>query len=103
MEIKRKNTDTQNIPFIFITAKTERGDLRKGMEMGADDYVTKPFDDIKLLNAIEMRLKKAEVLQQSYAPIDGATQASRTIYTSFITIPTIIKQLPIAPIISCNG
>jgi CheY-like chemotaxis protein len=68
LHLLRKNTDTQNIPFIFITAKTERGDFRKGMEMGADDYVTKPFDDIELLNAIEMRLKKAEVLQQSYAP-----------------------------------
>lgn len=67
LHLLRKNAITQNIPFIFITAKTERGDFRKGMEMGADDYVTKPFDDIELLNAIEMRLKKAEVLQQSYA------------------------------------
>jgi CRP-like cAMP-binding protein len=67
LHLLRKNADTQNIPFIFLTAKTERGDFRKGMEMGADDYVTKPFEDIELLNAIEMRLKKAEVLQQSYA------------------------------------
>ena len=50
------------IPFIFLTAKTERTDLRKGMEMGADDYITKPFEDIELLNAIEIRLKKAEIL-----------------------------------------
>ena len=67
LHLLRKNQDTQNIPFIFLTAKTERGDLRKGMEMGADDYVTKPFDDIELLNAIEVRLKKAEVLQHQYA------------------------------------
>jgi CheY-like chemotaxis protein len=67
LHLLRKNADTQNIPFIFLTAKTERSDFRKGMEMGADDYVTKPFDDIELLNAIEVRLKKAEVLQQNYA------------------------------------
>ena len=39
----------------------------KGMEMGADDYVTKPFEDIELLNAIEIRLKKAEILGNKYA------------------------------------
>ncbi|RYF79742.1 MAG: response regulator, partial [Chitinophagaceae bacterium] len=67
LHLLRKNPDTQNIPFIFLTAKTERSDFRKGMEMGADDYVTKPFEDIELLNAIEVRLKKSEVLQQNYA------------------------------------
>ena len=67
LHLLRKHTETQNIPFIFLTAKTERSDFRKGMEMGADDYVTKPFEDIELLNAIEVRLKKAEVLQQNYS------------------------------------
>jgi CRP-like cAMP-binding protein len=67
LHLLRKNPGTQNIPFIFLTAKTERSDFRKGMEMGADDYVTKPFEDIELLNAIEVRLKKAEVLQQNYS------------------------------------
>jgi len=75
LHLLRKHPDTQNIPFIFLTAKTERGDLRKGMEMGADDYVTKPFDDIELLNAIEVRLKKWDVLQQQYAASpQGLTQ-----------------------------
>src|SRR5215211_377539 len=67
LHLLRKNVDTQNIPFIFLTAKTERSDFRKGMEMGADDYITKPFDDIELLNAVEMRLKKSEILGQNYA------------------------------------
>jgi len=67
LHLLRKNPDTSHIPIIFLTAKTERSDLRKGMEMGADDYVTKPFDEIELLNAVEIRLKKAEVLQQRYA------------------------------------
>jgi CheY-like chemotaxis protein/CRP-like cAMP-binding protein len=71
LHLVRKNPETQNIPFIFLTAKTERIDFRKGMEMGADDYITKPFEDIELLNAIEVRLKKAEILGQNYPA--GAT------------------------------
>lgn len=62
-----KNTETSAIPFIFLTAKAEKLDLRKGMEMGADDYLTKPFDDIELLNAIESRLKKKEIQQTFYS------------------------------------
>lgn len=61
-----KNTETAIIPFIFLTAKTERLDIRKGMEMGADDYLTKPFDDIELLNAIECRLNKQTKQQTFY-------------------------------------
>lgn len=48
------------VPFIFLTAKTDRADMRKGMEMGADDYLTKPFKEVELLKAIESRLKKFE-------------------------------------------
>jgi CRP-like cAMP-binding protein len=66
LHLLRKNTETQFIPFIFLTAKTERSDMRKGMELGADDYITKPFEDIELLNAIELRLKKSEVLSRPY-------------------------------------
>jgi len=68
LHLLRKKPEFQNIPFIFLTAKTERSDLRKGMEMGADDYITKPFEDIELLNAIEARLKKAEILNNKYLP-----------------------------------
>jgi CheY-like chemotaxis protein/CRP-like cAMP-binding protein len=68
LHLLRKNPETENIPFIFLTAKTERGDFRKGMEMGADDYITKPFDDIELLNAIEVRLKKFDIIQSKYSP-----------------------------------
>ncbi|HEV9035006.1 MAG TPA: response regulator [Puia sp.] len=67
LHLLRKNESTINTPFIFLTARTERTDFRKGMEMGADDYITKPFDDIELLNAIEIRLKKYDILQNSYA------------------------------------
>ncbi len=66
LHLLSKTTDTANIPFIFLTAKADRSDFRKGMEMGADDYITKPFDDVELLNAIESRLKKVELLQKNY-------------------------------------
>ncbi|MES2377859.1 MAG: response regulator [Bacteroidota bacterium] len=62
-----KSPEAAAIPFIFLTAKAERVDLRKGMEMGADDYLTKPFDDMELLNAIESRLKKKEAQQAFYS------------------------------------
>ncbi len=61
-----KHKETASIPFIFLTAKSEKSDFRKGMEMGADDYITKPFDGIELLNAIEVRLKKTALLQQHF-------------------------------------
>ncbi|MGQ0739090.1 MAG: response regulator transcription factor, partial [Bacteroidota bacterium] len=68
LHLLKKNSDTEHIPFVFLTAKTERSDFRKGMEMGADDYITKPFEDIELLNAIEVRLKKMAVLDNKYSP-----------------------------------
>jgi CRP/FNR family cyclic AMP-dependent transcriptional regulator len=63
LHLLHKNNDLQNIPFIFLSAKSERTDIRKGMEMGADDYITKPFDETELLNAVEGRLKKADLLK----------------------------------------
>ena len=66
LHLLNKNPDLTGIPFIFLTAKAERGDFRKGMEMGADDYITKPFSDIELLNAIESRLKKSAILTKEY-------------------------------------
>lgn len=62
-----KSPETAAIPFIFLTAKAERVDMRKGMEMGADDYLTKPFDDVELLNAIESRLQKREKQHAFYS------------------------------------
>lgn len=62
----QRNQELNDIPFIFLTAKTERADFRKGMEMGADDYITKPFSGTDLLNAVESRLKKAGVRKQEF-------------------------------------
>lgn len=58
-----KNESTKHIPFVFLSAKTERKDVRKGMDLGADDYITKPFDEEELLSAIESRLAKAAIFK----------------------------------------
>jgi CRP-like cAMP-binding protein len=80
LHLLSKNPDTENIPFIFLTAKADRQDFRKGMEMGADDYITKPFDDVDLLNAIESRFKKIELLEKKYSRnIDGLNNLVRDV------------------------
>ena len=66
LHLIRKNPETEHIPFIFLTAKSERTDFRKGMDMGADDYITKPFEDLELLTAVEMRLKKSAIITHNY-------------------------------------
>jgi len=58
LQVFSNQPELARIPFIFLTAKTDRADMRKGMEMGADDYLTKPFQEVELLKAIESRLKK---------------------------------------------
>src|SRR5678815_1760288 len=55
---------TMNIPFIFLTAKGERTDVRSGMNLGADDYLAKPVDKNDLLRAIRTRLARAEQLSR---------------------------------------
>lgn len=70
-----KNEVFKNIPFIFLTAKTERSDFRKGMELGADDYITKPFTGTELLQAVDSRLNKLELLKKEFSPgLDGLHQ-----------------------------
>lgn len=59
LHILSKREDTKYIPFIFLTAKAEKEDFRKGMTMGADDYLVKPFDEKDLLNAVAMRYEKS--------------------------------------------
>src|SRR5688572_10975061 len=63
----QKNPATQSIPFIFLTAKAERTEIRKGMDLGADDYITKPFNGTELLNAIEARLRKSDLVKKEIA------------------------------------
>jgi DNA-binding NarL/FixJ family response regulator len=65
----RNEATTRNVPFIFLTAKGEKADLRSGMNLGADDYLTKPVARTDLLDAIEARFKRQEQLaQQEFKP-----------------------------------
>ena len=57
-----KSDKTKHIPFIFLSAKTERSDVRRGMDLGADDYITKPFTEDELVSAIKSRLAKMAIL-----------------------------------------
>lgn len=70
-----KDKKTATMPFIFLTAKTERTDMRKGMNLGADDYLTKPFEESELLEAVETRLNKHNFLKKEFSKdIEGITQ-----------------------------
>ena len=68
----RQNVATATIPFIFLTAKADKSDLRQGMELGADDYLTKPFTPAEMLSAVFTRLEKqAAIVQQSEAKLEN--------------------------------
>jgi len=66
LHILSKDPSTANIPFIFLTAKTDLRDFRTGMNLGADDYITKPFDGLELLNVVELRLKKNDLIKTTF-------------------------------------
>lgn len=65
LDVLSKDDTTKFIPFIFLSAKTERQDIRKGMDLGADDYITKPFSEDELISAIESRLAKVAILKEA--------------------------------------
>ena len=64
LSLLRGDQITATIPFIFLTAKADKVDLRQGMELGADDYLTKPFTKAELLGAIAARLKNKAAVEQ---------------------------------------
>lgn len=80
LHVLHKDPKTVNIPFIFLTSKSERSDFRAAMEMGADDYITKPFAGNELLNAIESRLKKQEIIKKNLsADLQGLNELRASI------------------------
>lgn len=78
LQILAKEKDTKHIPFIFLSAKTERQDIRKGMNLGADDYITKPFDESELFSAIESRLAKVAILEDTAIEKNSNTKTTIT-------------------------
>lgn len=78
----RATSDLSQIPFIFLTAKAERSDVRQGMELGADDYLTKPFEPEELLSAVETRLARAA---KARASIDKASADLKKMIVRIVT------------------
>ncbi len=62
LHLLNKHNDTYGTPFIFLTAKSEKSDFRKGMEMGADDYITKPFNSVELVARVKALLRRYTTL-----------------------------------------
>jgi len=62
----RQEPETALIPFIFLTAFADKGDIRQGMALGADDYLTKPFTCSEVLEAIETRLKRQMLVAENF-------------------------------------
>jgi DNA-binding response OmpR family regulator/anti-sigma regulatory factor (Ser/Thr protein kinase) len=81
LEQVRKTVSVQNTPFIFLTAKVDKNDVRQGMEMGADDYITKPFTAKELVSAIEARLKRHEKLNSQYHKVK--TELDTSVFSTY--------------------
>jgi two-component system sensor histidine kinase/response regulator len=87
LEYIRKTSTIQSTPFIFLTAKVDKQDIRQGMDLGADDYLTKPFTTKELITAIETRLKKQQRVVGEYAKVKHEldTTVFATYYHEFNT------------------
>lgn len=90
LHILNKNPKTSATPFIFLTAKAEKSDFRKGMNMGADDYLTKPFEETDLLDAIELRLQKSAAVR---APLNLDDEGAIRKYISDVEKEVSVEDL----------
>ncbi len=70
----RDDPNTSDIPVIFLTAAASRADLRKGMELGADDYITKPYTVEELLAAVRTRLERQETIKRAVSGDGESTE-----------------------------
>ncbi|MFP4321450.1 MAG: response regulator [Anaerolineales bacterium] len=95
LQALRHDETTRDIPFIFLTAKTERADLRQGMSLGADDYLTKPFTNAELMEAVRSRLARLTGLrEQERHELESAKQklmqvVAHELRTPLISISTV--------------
>ncbi|MCA0932772.1 response regulator [Lutimonas saemankumensis] len=65
LQILMRNKSLQKIPVVFMSAKTKHEDIRRGMDLGASDYITKPFEESELLSAVATRLKRKEIYERN--------------------------------------
>ncbi len=90
LEQIRANPLTANTPFIFLTAKADRESMRQGMDLGADDYLTKPFTSAELLTAINTRLKRqSQIAVHSEQKIDNVKRQLTRMVTHELRTPLI--------------
>jgi len=88
----RQEPLTATIPFIFLTAKSAKADFRQGMDMGADDYLTKPFTRAELLSAIMNRLERQATLKKHLINQAGMKISSPKTQLLEMSLQRVIKQ-----------
>lgn len=92
-----KNGNTSLIPFIYLTGRVERHDVRRGMDLGADDFLPKPFRSNELIVSINTRLKKSEIIKAKFTSPENNTESKNkfserdSILVSINNEPTFIK------------
>jgi DNA-binding NarL/FixJ family response regulator len=91
LQALRDDASTASIPFIFLTAKGEKIDVRSGMNLGADDYLTKPVAKADLLNAIRSRLQRA--VQQSKPEFNPDFSSAKPLETVLDLTPRVAETL----------
>ncbi|GAB4515420.1 MAG: response regulator [Anaerolineae bacterium] len=106
----RSNPNLSHISFIFLTASAERQSVRKGMELGADDYLTKPFTHAELLRAVHSRLDKEAMRDAKFqTQIENLTSAfseereRRLLKTRLVAMFSHDFRNPLASILSSSG
>jgi DNA-binding NarL/FixJ family response regulator len=91
LQALRDDASTVTIPFIFLTAKGEKGDVRDGMNLGADDYLTKPVAKADLINAVRSRLQRAG--QQATPEFKPDFSSSKPLETVLDLTPRVAETL----------
>jgi diguanylate cyclase len=89
----RSDPQTAAVPFIFLSAKASKADMRHGMELGADDYLTKPFTTDELLSAVRSRLDRLSALAAQAAPAEAAADLDRDSLTGLPTAAALYRCL----------
>lgn len=92
LERLSKNSETASIPFIFLTAKTDKADMRMGMNLGADDYLTKPFEEKELSEAIASRLRENEFLKKEITKNLGGLNTFLEEASQYIDLESLSKN-----------
>uniref|UniRef100_B8HUS8 Response regulator receiver protein n=1 Tax=Cyanothece sp. (strain PCC 7425 / ATCC 29141) TaxID=395961 RepID=B8HUS8_CYAP4 len=104
----RQDPSTATIPLIFLTAKADKSDIREGMDLGADDYLTKPFTSAELLSSIAVRLEKQAAIAHQYQreqekasetyhkleELEQSLQGLRNFFSKLNMLIYVLKQSP---------